>query len=416
MEVALNGRGNIAPAPMPEVLLLKSADEARALLAGFAALPSEEVGFADADGRILAGAIVASEDLPPWSRSAMDGYAVRARDTSAVPVVLRLRGHVAMGELWRGSPPLPGDALGVPTGAAVPEGCDAVVMIEHTRPRSADEIEVRRTVAPGENLIRPGDDVHRGEILLPAGRRLRPVDLGALAAQGLVTVTVHRRPRVAILSTGNELVPPEQTPRPGQVRDVNAWILAAQAERLGCEVVHGGIVGDDAAALATRSAELVERADVLLLSGGSSIGTRDLTAAVLETLGAELLFHGVNVKPGRPTLLARLGEKPIFGMPGVPTSAAIIFDAFVRPLLYRLGGEPGADPWPCRRRARLARSVPSLPGREDYVRVRLTGDRAEPLAGGSSLASLVRADGLLVIPEWLGGLTEGAEVEIFLPA
>jgi molybdopterin molybdotransferase len=406
---------------MPEVLILRSADEARALLAAFAPLPGEEVKFSEADGRVLVTAVVAGEDLPPWARSAMDGYAVRARDTggaSANPVVLKLRGHVSMGESWAGPPPLPGEALAVPTGAAVPEGYDAVVMVEHTRPRSAGEVEIKRTVAPGENLIRAGDDFRRGDTLVPAGRRLRPVDLGALAALGVATVSVHRRPRVAILSTGNELVAPEKTPGPGQVRDANAWILAAQARRSDCDVVLGGIVGDDAAALASRSAELLERADVLLLSGGSSIGVRDLTAGALDTLGAETLFHGVNVKPGRPTLLARLGDKPLLGMPGVPATAAIIFDAFVRPLLFRLGGEAARDPWPCRRRARLARPVPSVKGREDYIRVRLDERRAhaEPLAGGGALATLMRADGLLLIPADSEGVGEGAEVEIFLPS
>jgi molybdopterin molybdotransferase len=404
---------------VPELLILKSAEEARAILRGFAPLGVEDVAFDHADGRVLAAPLPAPENLPAWPRAVMDGYAVRARDTvgasDAVPTSLRVRGSVAMGESWAGAPPDGGEAIAVPTGAVVPEPCDAVVMIEHTRPGAGDEIEVRRPVAPGENLARVGDDLRRGEVVLEAGRRLRPADVGVLAALGIIAVTVYRRPRVAILSTGNEVVPPQAAPRPGQVRDVNAVVMAAQARRAGCDVVHGGIVGDDAAALMASSAELLERADVLLLSGGSSVGVRDLTAGVLEGLGAEMLFHGISVRPGKPTILARIGAKPVLGMPGVPASATVIFDAFVRPLLWRLGGEPTRESWPARRRARLARRVPSIAGREDYVRVRLVGERAEPVTGGSSsLSALVRADGLVVVPADAEAIAEGEDVDVCL--
>ena len=405
---------------MAEFLILKTAEEARAILDGFSPLGLEEVTLENADGRVLAAPIRAPEDLPAWPRAVMDGYAVRARDTfgasDAVPAFLRALGSVAMGESWTGPPPAAGQALAVPTGAVVPEPCDAVVMIEYTQTGAGEEVEIHRPVAPGENLSRPGDDVRRGDLLLDAGRRLRPADVGALAALGVLAIAANRRPRVAVLSTGNEVVPPEITPRPGQVRDVNAWILAAQARRAGCDVVRGGIVGDDAAALLTRSAELLAEADVLLLSGGSSVGVRDLTAGVLEALGAEILFHGISVRPGKPTILARLGPKPILGMPGVPASATVIFDAFVRPMLWRLGGEVGRDPWPARRRARLARRVPSVAGREDYVRVRLAADgRAEPVLGGSSaLSTLVRADGLLIVPAEAEGIAEGEDIEVCL--
>jgi molybdopterin molybdotransferase len=264
--------------------------------------------------------------------------------------------------------------------------------------------------------MRPGDDLGRGDVVIPRGRRLRPQEIGALAALGVLSVRVHRRPIVGILATGNELVPADRTPRPGQVRDVNSAAQAAQARRAGAEVVVGGIVPDDAALLAERTAALLDRCDCVLLSGGSSIGTRDLTADVLTGLGAEILFHGVNVRPGKPTILARHGGRPLLGLPGVPVSAQIIFDAFVRPLLWRLGGEGARAPWPARVPAKMARGMPSVAGREDYVRVRLGPDgRAEPLLGGNAaLSSLVRADGLVIVPAASAGLAAGEPVDVLL--
>ena len=404
---------------MPEFLTLKSPDEARALLASFAPVPEEEVPFEACEGRVAARPVRSPENLPPWPRAVMDGYAVRSGDTfgasETVPAFLRVRGTVPMGEAWTGPPVGPGETLAVATGAVVPEPCDAVVMLEYTQAGQGDELEVLRPAAPGQHLMRAGDDLRRDEVVIEAGQRIRAVVLGALAALGIRTVTVHRRPRVAILSTGNEVVAPSETPRVGQVRDANASILGALARRAGCDVTLGGIVGDDFEALKARCAVLVEGADVLILSGGSSAGTRDLTAGVLTALGADILFHGISVRPGKPTILARLGPKPLLGMPGVPTSATVIFDAFVLPLLWRLGGEVGREVWPVRRRARLTRRVPSVAGREDYIRVRLIGDRAEPILGSSAaLSSLLRANGLIVVPAGVEGIAEGAEVEVCL--
>lgn len=404
---------------MPEFLTLKSPDEARALLAGFGAVGTEVVALESADDRVVASPVRAPEALPPWPRATMDGYAVRAADTfgasEAVPAFLSLKGTVPMGGAWSGPPPGAGEALAVATGAVVPEPCDAVVMLEYTQLGEGEELEVHRPAAPGANLARVGDDFRQGEVVLETGHRIRPVDVGALAALGVGAVEVYRRPRVAILSTGNEVVAPGSMPGVGQVRDANSSILGARARRDGCEVTLGGIVGDDFEALRARCETLLESCDALLLSGGSSAGARDLTAAVLAALGAEILFHGISVRPGKPTILARLGVKPLLGMPGVPTSATVIFDAFVRPLLWRLGGEIGREVWPVRRRARLSRRVASVAGREDYVRVRLEGDRAEPILGTSAaLSSLVRANGFIVVPAGVEGIAEGSEVDVCL--
>ena len=404
---------------MPEFLTLKSPDEARALFATFDALSEEPLPLEACDGRVASRPVRSPEELPPWPRAVMDGYAVRSSDTfgasETVPAFLRVRGTVPMGEAWSGPRVGPGEALAVSTGAVVPEPCDAVVMVEYTQKGEGDELEVLRPAAPGQHLMRAGDDIHRDEVVVEAGHRLRPVDLGALAALGVRTLMVHRCPRVAILSTGNEVVAATETPRVGQVRDANSLILGARARQAGCEVSFGGIVGDDFEALEARCSALLAGADVLVLSGGSSAGARDHTAAVLAKLGAEILIHGISVRPGKPTILARLGPKPLLGMPGVPTSATVIFDAFVLPLLWRLGGEVGREVWPMRRRARLTRRVPSVAGREDYIRVKLTGALAEPILGTSAaLSSLVRANGLIVVPAGVEGIAEGAEVEVCL--
>lgn len=402
---------------MPEFLKLRTADEARRILAGFSPVIHETCALDEAGERVLAQDVVAQEDLPAWPRATMDGFAVRASDTfgasEAVPAFLTLAGSVPMGEVFP-RPIAAGETVAIATGGVLPEGCDAVVMVEYTQAAGA-EVELRRGAAAGENVMRPGDDVRRGEVIVVAGRRLRPQDIGVLAALGRVEVPVYRRPRVAILSTGNEIVPPHATPKPGQVRDVNASALAAQARRAGCDVELGGIVVDDEGAVAARAAELLARADALLLSGGSSIGARDVTDRALGRIGAEIVFHGISVRPGKPTILARAQGKPVLGMPGVPVSAMVIFDVFVRPLLWRLGGETSREPWPARVRAKLRRRSPSVAGREDYLRVRVVDGWAEPVLGGSAaLGTLVKADGLVVVPAESEGVAEGEDVEVLL--
>jgi molybdopterin molybdotransferase len=316
----------------------------------------------------------------------------------------------------------PGEAIGISTGGVVPDGADAVVMIETAdRPRE-DEIEVRRALAAGDHVARPGEDLRRGDLVVARGRRLRPQDVGALAAFGRIEVSVFRRPRVAVLSTGNEVVPPGATPAPGQVRDVNQLALCGQVRRAGGDVRLAGIVPDDARALRARLVDLIEASDLVLLSGGSSVGVRDLAAGVLGTLGPPgILFHGIHVRPGKPTLCARIGDKPVLGMPGYPVSSMVIFDAFVASLVRRLGGEVRDEEWPARRRARFGGHHLSAPGREDWVRVRLErragGWWALPVPGGSAaLSTVLRADGLVRVEAASAGLGEGDEVDVLLYA
>jgi molybdopterin molybdotransferase len=258
----------------------------------------------------------------------------------------------------------------------------------------------------------------RGAALLPAGRRLRPQDIAALATFGAARVTVHRRPRIAVFSTGNELCEVGEQPAPGQVRDVNEWVLGTEVELAGGLATRGGIIRDDEAAMADAIARFLPAHDGLILSGGSSVGVKDVSGTVLERLGAPgVLFHGIDIRPGKPTIFARVGDKPVVGMPGFPTSSMVVFDAFIRPMLWRMGGEIDRDPWPTQRRARMARAVPSQVGREDYVRVRLfTRDGelwADPLPGGSSaISNLVLADGLVRIEAARDRIAEGDPVEV----
>ena len=416
-------------------LTLIPAEEARRILLETPPVGTETVALREAGGRVPAAPFAAPEDLPPHPRSVMDGYAVRGADVAAAtdgaPAILRVTGTVPMGGIFGGRVGA-GEAVGISTGGFLPAGADAVVMIEHTRPAGGGDsprstppsasaspsIAILRSASPGTNVIQRGDDVVAGTALLRPGQRLRPQDLAALAMFGAATVTVHRRPRIAVLSTGNELCELTETPAPGQVRDVNEWVLGAEVEAAGARATYGGIVRDDEAALAAVIAELLPAHDGLILSGGSSVGVKDVSAAVLGRLDPPgVLFHGIDIRPGKPTIFARVGGKPVVGMPGFPTSSMVVFDAFIRPMLWRMGGELGRDPWPCTRRARLARDVASTAGREDYVRVRLVardGETwAEPLAGGSAaISNLVFADGLVRIDAARERLSEGDWVDV----
>jgi molybdopterin molybdotransferase len=405
-------------------LTLIPAAEARRILLETAPVGIERVLLTAAGGRVLAAAFAAPEDLPAERRSVMDGYAVRAGDVQAASaagaVAVRVIGTVPMGDVFRGRVGA-GEAVAISTGGFLPDGADSVVMVEHTLTLdSGARVAVNRPVAAGANLIQPGEDVRRGDLLLPAGRRLRAQDVAALAVFGETEVAVFRRPRVAVLSTGNELCTPAETPRPGQVRDANQYALGAQVVGSGCEVTHAGIVRDDAAVLRAEVDRLLGEHDGLILSGGSSVGAKDVAGEALADLPAPgVLFHGIDIRPGKPTLFARAGGKPVVGMPGFPTSALIVFDAFIRPMLRRLGGEAPGETWPARRPARLGRPLPSVVGREDYVRVRLLergGEIwAEPLAGGSAaLSNVVLADGLVRVDADRDALPAGATVEVLL--
>jgi molybdopterin molybdotransferase len=400
-------------------LSLIQAGEARRILLQTPAVGTEMVPLREAGGRVLAAPFAAIEDLPAAARSVMDGYAVRADDVASAsdgaPALLEIVGVVPMGGTFGGTLGA-GQTVGISTGGFLPAGADAVVMIEHTQPGpdgDQQRVAIQRPIAAGGNVIQRAEDVARGTALLPVGRRLRPQDIAALATFGATKVSVHRRPRIAVFSTGNELCGVGDSPAPGQVRDVNEWVLATEVELAGGVATCGGIIRDDENEMAETIARFLPDHDGLMLSGGSSVGVKDVSGIVFERLGPPgVLFHGIDIRPGKPTIFARVGDKPIVGMPGFPTSSMVVFDAFVRPMLWRMGGEIDRDPWPTQRRARLARGVASQVGREDYVRVRLfTRDGelwADPLPGGSSaISNLVLADGLVRIEAARDRIAEG---------
>jgi molybdopterin molybdotransferase len=310
-----------------------------------------------------------------------------------------------------------GQAAIVYTGGMIPPGADAVVMIERTQ-RLAGDLEVLRAVAPGENVINVGEDVQAGESLVGAGHILRPQDIGGLMALGLTRIAVAVRPRVAIVSTGDEVVPPDIAPGPGQVRDVNTYTVAGLIARAGGVPLPQGIIRDDFDALFAVAQTGLNDADALVISAGSSVSTRDFTADVINRLGPPgVLVHGVSVKPGKPTILGMCDSKPVFGLPGNPVSAMVVAGLFVAPVVWRMQGT--RPPSPQRVKAQLSHNVASVPGREDYVQVKLIEQAgqlvANPVFGKSNLIyTLVKADGLVCVPLDSNGLHAGEWVAVEL--
>jgi molybdopterin molybdotransferase len=323
-------------------------------------LPSvrpQRLATAEALGRVLAAPIVSPQDLPEFARATVDGYAVLAADTygatPGLPALLTVVGEVAMGTPATVAVGM-GEAVLVHTGGMIPPGSDGVVMVEQTQRVDDQNIEVLKPVAVGENVLQVGEDVRLGDLLLEAGHTMRPQDIGGLLALGILEVEVAARPRVAILSTGDEVVPPDQQPTMGQVRDVNSYALAAQVLAAGGQPIVMGIAPDDRDAVARMASDAFAQADMVLFSAGSSVSYRDMTAEVIQALGEPgVLVHGVSIKPGKPTILAVCSQKPVFGLPGNPVSAMVIFDLFVKPTIRHmmgaaeavvLGAKAGVDP------------------------------------------------------------------------
>ena len=382
----------------------------------------ETVGAYEALGRVTATEVRSEADLPAFPRSTMDGYSVRSADTfgatESLPAFLEVVGEVAMG-----TPPsvslVTGQAARAYTGGMLAAGADAVVMVEHTQAIDDRSIEVLRPVAPGENVNQVGEDIREGGVVLPSGHEVRPQDVGGLMTLGIERVPVARRPRVAIVSTGDELVPPESVPGPGQVRDVNTYTLSALVERAGGEPVRAGLVPDDFEGQRAAAVAGLAGADMLVFSAGSSVSARDMTADVFAGLGEPgVLVHGISFKPGKPTILALLDGKPAIGLPGNPVSAAVVFDMIAAPVVRALMGA-APERWRPSIGARLARDVPSQTGRQDTVQVALVEVdgvvTAEPVFGSSNLVyTMIRADGHVTVPIDAGGLYAGEEVSVTL--
>jgi molybdopterin molybdotransferase len=426
---------------MTEFLKLRTAEEAWGIFrAHFAPVVGvESCKTVDALDRVLFFAAVAPHDLPTFVRSTVDGYAVRAADThgasAGLPAYLDVVAEVPMG-VSASFALGPGQAALVHTGGNVPTGADAVVMLEHTHragePLSSVDpvagsraaawtafaVEVYRPVAGGENCIQVGEDVRAGEQVLPAGHTLRPQDVGGLLAVGITEVQVARQPRIGIVSQGDEVVPPEQEPGPGQVRDINSYTLAGLVRRAGGLPLTYPIAPDRQDALDAAVRRAFDDADVAVITAGSSVSYRDLTADAIGKLGAPgVLVHGVAIRPGKPTILAMCSGKPVFGLPGNPVSCINIFRHFVMPTIRLLLGAPALPV--CTVRAKLARNIPAASGRADFVRVRIESRDGEtwavPVFGKSNLIyTLIRSDGVVEVPLNSNGLTAGSLVTVSL--
>jgi molybdenum cofactor synthesis domain-containing protein len=395
------------------------ADALKIVLSKARLLESEAVPFDRALGRVLAEDVVSELDVPPFDRSAVDGYAVRAADTFEAsdlkPANLRIMGSVDIGvvsKLHVGK----GVAIKIMTGTSLPKGSDAVVMVEHTRARGKN-IAVSAPVTPGKNVSEKGEDVKTGEVVLGRGCQLRPQDVGTLASIGKTRVRVSRRPEVAILATGSELRKPGERLGRAEITDINSYSLAAAAERFGGLSHRLGIVPDKPEEL-KRALRKAINYDMVLASGGSSVGEHDIVPDIIAELG-QLMFHGVAIRPGGPTAFGIIKSKPIFALPGFPVSSLIAFDMLVGPALRQMQGLPVGRGYP-KVRARLARKVSSTLGRADIVRVNIRSKEGELLAdpirvtGSSVLSSMTKADGFVIVPEDVEGLDESKIVEVEL--
>lgn len=403
---------------------VKTSEEVLEILTRFGPINDEIIPIESALGRVLSEDVSAPEDLPGFSRSSMDGYAVKAKDTFGatenLPALLDIIGEVSMGQVPAVSIE-PGQTVRISTGGMLPQGADGVVMLEYCHLLDERTVEISRVISPLENVIQPNDDFKKGAIVLESGHTLRPQDIGVMAGLGISKVSVFRRPRVAIISTGDEVIPINQKPLPGQIRDINSYTLRSFCQQTGAESIFLGLCSDKSMPLRSMVEKGLEQADTVWISGGSSMGARDLTLNVFESFdNMELLVHGISISPGKPTIIARIGSRALFGLPGHVVSAMVVAEVFLSPFIARLSGKKDI---PAMSRlevtAELSRNIESAGGRDDYIRVRLIKKDdhliAEPVFGKSGLIStLVNADGLLKIDRNTEGLYEGQMVNIMI--
>lgn len=409
---------------MPEFLILRTPAAALSdWLNEFPAAvpPDEEIETVQALGRIVSAPIVSKTPIPEFSRSTMDGYAVRSRDTfgasESLPAYFKIIGEVPMG----GSPDFSigvGQAALIHTGGMVPAGADAVVMLEYVQKTNRGDLEVSRAVAAAENIIQIGEDVAADQIVLTAGRNLQPAEIGSLMALGQTRVRVSRKPVIGILSSGDEVIEPTKKPLPGQIRDINSYSIAACVEKWGGEPVLLGIVPDDESKLREALSSALQKYDAVIISAGSSASVRDHTSQAIDEMGKPgVIVHGVDIKPGKPTILAVCDGKPVVGLPGNPVSALVIARFFIKPMVERLLGahSPANEPSIA---AVLTVNLPSQTGREDWWPVRLIpsadGILAEPIFYKSNLIfTFAAANGLIKIPADANGLAANSKVEVY---
>ncbi len=400
----------------PEQLLQK--------IGRFKSLSSESVHIEDALHRVLAEDIISPVNLPEFPRSTVDGYALKAKDTYGAteknPTILKVVGEIQMGEI-SDIEIKDGEAVKVATGGLVPKGSDAVEMIEYAELVETKILHIYKSVSPLENVIQIGEDVRKGDTVLRKGCLLRPQEIGLLAGIGIAQIPVFLKPRVGIISSGDEIVPLEDVLAPGEIRDINRYTITSMVKEVGGVPSFFGIAKDRFDDIKEKIELALMDSDMVIITGGSSVGTLDLTMEVLKTFqGAEILGHGVSIRPGKPTLLVDIRGKPFLGLPGHPVSAMVIFHLFGKPIMKILSGL-SQDTFlsKIKLRARVSCNTPSISGREDYVRVRLEEENgiiwAHPIFGKSgAISNLVNANGLIRIAMNEEGLEEGEEAEVFL--
>jgi len=390
----------------------------------FKPLSFEKVRIEESLHRVLYEDVISRVSLPEFPRSTVDGFALKAGDTFGAaeknPALLRVIGEILMGQVSR-IEVKEGEVVKVATGGMVPKGADAVEMVEYTEMVDSRTLHIFKAVSPLENVIQVGEDVRSGQVVLRQGHWVRPQDIGLMAGVGKTEVVVYLRPKVAVISSGDEIVPIETTPNPGEVRDINRHAIVAMVEEAGGVPLFLGIAKDRFEALKERIEFGLNEADMVVMTGGSSVGTLDLTAEVLQVFpGTEILGHGVSIRPGKPTLLADIHGKPFLGLPGHPVSAMVIFHFFGKPLLKILSGLSTEAVWhQIKVKAKTIRNIPSVPGREDYVRVKVEERDgtlwADPVFGKSgAIAHLVNANGLVRIGMNEEGLEAGEEADVIL--
>jgi len=403
---------------------VKTAEDIFESLKDIEPLGKESVPITGALNRVLARDSISGEDLPGFQRSTMDGYALAAKDSFGasenLPTPLNIVGEVTMGEIPQWALHR-GECAQISTGGMLPEGADAVVMVEYTQKVEDGVVEISRPVSPLENVILPDDDVRKGQVVLHKGSLLRPQDLGILAGLGISMVDVYIRPKAAIISTGEEIVDISKKPKAGQMRDINSYTLGGLCVQLGVEPIYCGIIKDRFEDITLFIEKGLSQADVVLLSGGSSVGVKDFTLdAFLSLDGVEVVAHGVSISPGKPTIIARKENKTLWGLPGHPVSAMIIFDIFLKYLFGKLLGLTNLTEYNSHSiEAELDRNIESANGREDYIRVKLTQAEgkwlATPILGKSGLIStMVEADGIVTIDMNTEGLYKGETVQVRL--
>jgi molybdopterin molybdotransferase len=385
----------------------------------------EQRKIEDALGMVSARDIISSEDLPSFARSTVDGYAVRAEDTfgatETMPVYLSLCQEILMAREpdFRLSSE---SASKIPTGGMLPENADAIVMFEHIQMIDQQMIEVLKPVAPGENVIHAGEDVKKGDLVISKGQRLRPQDIGACAGIGVTELAVFTRPLVSIISTGDEVVPADTLPKAGKVRDINSYVISGMVFESGGTATRKGIFRDEYDTIRNAIEVAMTDSDAIVLSGGTSVGTKDMVARIINDIGSPgVLFHGVSLKPGKPMIGGVVKGIPVFGLPGHPAAVSICCELFIRPVLHLLSGLK--EKWPQYGvrtvRAKISKNVASSQGREEHVRVMLEERGAElwalPILGKSGLiTTLVRADGTIAIPLSRNGIEAGEVVDVRL--